>query len=477
MRAVGDNDIRGPVGVRVVRVAEHLAEVTALRVHPLGDLVVAHRVVVRLAQARGLRPRVPQVGQQPVVGHVTHRLHGVRPGLPGERGQSPRDGGEHVRARRAWVRGAQVSVVSGQDGGAVSAEVGGALLVPQPRRVPRDGDVPDRGRRPRRVERLQVGEVHGGLVRGAVGDRQQVKEADPQREVHPRRHAEFLSPFLIERAGDGPAVPAAPYGAGPPGCPPWSGEASRSWCRVAAGGLVGWRVSWVRDWLPVVAGAAPGLAVPRPLGRDGSRSRGARPGGRARVARAPALPRGARSPWVVLAQRGEPVLRSPPRAVSGINDHDGKSRVVSHLHQPLAQLPGGDAGDRAAERPAPPPAGRPAPVPFAALVPGLGEVDVLDHDRAGAVLAGGSDEAADGGAEPPVADGGGQPGQLQRHRERQAEHIPVGRDHSDPKVAGVQVDGHHRVAPQFRQRRDGTGAVFHDPSRYQRPEAGSQLMS
>src|SRR5258708_27454858 len=101
-------------------------------------------------------------------------------------------------------------------------------------------------------------------------------------------------PFLAEIAGDGPGYPAAPHGPGSPGCLPWSGEVSWSWCRVAAGGLVGWRVSWVRARSPGWSGVAPGLAVPPPSGRAGSLSRGAWPGGRVRVARSPALPRGAR---------------------------------------------------------------------------------------------------------------------------------------------------------------------------------------
>ena len=108
-------------------------------------------------------------------------------------------------------------------------------------------------------------------------------------------------------------MPAVPDGAGPPGGPLWSGGAGRSWCRVAAGGLVGWRVSWVRAWLPGWSWVAPGLAVPRPLGRDGSRSRGARPGGRARVARAPALPRGARSPSGGARAKGR-ASAAPPTA-------------------------------------------------------------------------------------------------------------------------------------------------------------------
>jgi hypothetical protein len=157
---------------------------------------------------------------------------------------------------------------------------------------------------------------------------------------------------------------------------------------------------------------------------------------------------------VVLAQGGEPVLRPPPRAVGGINDDDEQARVGGHLHQPLAQLPGRDARHRAAERPAPLPAGGPAPAVFAALVPGLGEVEVLDHDGPRPVLAGGGDQAADRGPQPAVAGGGGPPGQLQRHRERHAEHVPVGCDDGDGQVPGVQVDGDDREPPQLPQRGD-----------------------
>ncbi len=112
---------------------------------------------------------------------------------------------------------------------------------------------------------------------------------------------------------------------------------------------------------------------------------------------------------------------------------------------------------------------------LAALGAGLGEVEVLDHDRPRAVLPGGGDQAADRGPQPPVPGGGGQPGQVQRHRERDAEHVPVRRDDGDGEVAGVDVDRHHRVraaVPPATGR--GRAATFHDPSRYQRPEAGSQ---
>src|SRR5271165_3801825 len=112
-------------------------------------------------------------------------------------------------------------------------------------------------------------------------------------------------------AGHSPASTAAPDGLGLPGYLPWSGEAVWSWCRVAAGGLVGWRVSWVRPGPPGVSGVAPGLAVPPPLGRCGSLSRGAWPGGPDRVARSPALPRGGRSPWGGAPAAGRASARPP----------------------------------------------------------------------------------------------------------------------------------------------------------------------
>ena len=115
-------------------------------------------------------------------------------------------------------------------------------------------------------------------------------------------------------------------------------------------------------------------------------------------------------------------------------------------------------------------------MPFAALVPGLGEVEVLDHDGPRAVFPAAAMRrlTARGAA---VAGGGGPPGQLQRHRERGPGHVPVGRDDRDPEVAGVDVDGRHRVAPEFLQRAGAGGGPSHGPSRYHRPEAGSSVMS
>jgi hypothetical protein len=59
---------------------------------------------------------------------------------------------------------------------------------------------------------------------------------------------------------------------------------------------------------------------------------------------------------------------------------------------------------------------------------------------------GSRDEDADGGAEAPVAGGGGQPGQVQGNRERGAGDVAVGREDGGLQVAGVDVDGYDRVA-------------------------------
>ena len=125
-------------------------------------------------------------------------------------------------------------------------------------------------------------------------------------------------------------MPAAPDGPGLPGRLPWSGEASWSWRRVAAGCLVGWRVSWVRAWLPGFPWFAPGLAVPPPPGRCGSRSRLSWPGGRARVARYQRCRVVPGCFLVVLPQRGQPVPRPPPGGICRVGDDYRQAGVRGH---------------------------------------------------------------------------------------------------------------------------------------------------
>ena len=68
---------------------------------------------------------------------------------------------------------------------------------------------------------------------------------------------------------------------------------------------------------------------------------------------------------------------------------------------------------------------------------------------------------------------GGQPGQLQRDRDRGAQHVAVRRDDRDGQVGGVDVDRHHRVSPQFLQRRRrGRGGL---PAGVQVPAPGCRV--
>ena len=208
-----------------------------------------------------------------------------------------------------------------------------------------------------------------------------------------RRPRTVLGRLVARRYPVGPAglgagwLPGASWGGGFP------------WCGAGCRGGPGSRLGWPRRLLR--GGAVPCRASPGPVAESAS------PGHqRCRV-----VPGRFR---VVLPQRAEPVLGPPPGGVSRINDDHVQPRGGGHLHQPAAELPGRDAGHQPPEGPAPPAAGGAVPVALASLGPGLGEVQVLDHDRAGAVLFRGGDEGADGGPQPPVPGGGGPPGQVQR---------------------------------------------------------------
>ena len=252
-----------------------------------------------------------------------------------------------------------------------------------------------------------------------------------------RRPRTVLGRLVARRYPVGPAglgagwLPGASWGGGFP----WCGSCRRG----GPGSRLGWPCRLLRG------GAVPCRASPGPVAEPASPEHQ-----RCRV-----VPGRLR---VVLPQRGEPVLGSPPRGVRGIGDDHVQARVGGHLHQPAAELPGRDPGDRAAEPAAPLPAGRPAPVPLAALGPRVGEVQVFDRDGPRPVLPRGGDEGADGAAEPPVPGGGGQPGQVQRHRERHAHDVPVRRHDRDREVPGVDVDRQHRIRPQLTQSRGRAGS-------------------
>ena len=193
---------------------------------------------------------------------------------------------------------------------------------------------------------------------------------------------------------------------------------------------------------------------------------------RARVARRhQRCPRGARSPSGGAPAAGRASAQPPPGGVGRINDDHVQARVGGHLDQPVTEPGGGDARDGAAEPASPPAARGPVPVPLASLGPGPGEVQVLDHERPGAVLFRGGDEGADRGQQPPVTGGGGQrPGRAGCRPG--AEDVAVRRDDRDGEMPGVDVDRHNRVPPQLAQRRRRNGRR---PSRTCRCTSGPVL--
>ena len=220
---------------------------------------------------------------------------------------------------------------------------------------------------------------------------------------------------------------------------------------------MGWRGSWGRVLPLGISWSAPGLAAPRPPGRCGSLPRGAWPGGRARVARAPALPRGARSSRGGARGAGR---ASAARPIARYRQDQRRSRarpalalICTSRSRNLAV--GMPETARRNPRPRRPRTGWPGSLAAFGACPG--KVEVLDHNCPRALFPRGGDDGADRVAEPPVPRGGGQPGQVQRHRERRACHVPVSCHDGDGEVAGVDVDRHDRMRPEFAQRRGRPG--------------------
>ena len=197
-------------------------------------------------------------------------------------------------------------------------------------------------------------------------------------------------------------------------------------------GMSGW--PW-RSYATVVAAAGPGGACrpwwcgwPRVLGgqlsggwsagRRRSRRPVAAPGSRAHACRSPPRPHDGR--W-----RG-PVIPGAGAGRASAQPPTGRCTPGRPRSRPdPCWLPSGPAGPgtgrRASRRPAPGSGGparraRAGTVPLASLLPGLSEVQVLDHDRPAAALAGQPDQRGDGRAQPPVALAGGQPRQHDRDR-------------------------------------------------------------
>jgi hypothetical protein len=124
---------------------------------------------------------------------------------------------------------------------------------------------------------------------------------------------------------------------------------------------------------------------------------------------------------------------------------------VRHLDQAVAEPGGRNARDGPPERPAAPASRRAVRCLLASFRAGLGEVEVLDHDRSRPVVFRGGDKAADGCPQPPIPCSSGQADQVEGDGDRDAEDIAVRADDGDGQVPGVDVDGHHRGLSQLAQ--------------------------
>ena len=89
---------------------------------------------------------------------------------------------------------------------------------------------------------------------------------------------------------------------------------------------------------------------------------------------------------------------------------------------------------------------------FASLAAGVGEVQVLDHDGAGPMLAGRGQDARDCGPQPPVPSASGQARQWQGDGERDADLVAIRVQHRHREVPGVHVHRNDGALPGPRQR-------------------------
>ncbi len=177
----------------------------------------------------------------------------------------------------------------------------------------------------------------------------------------------------------------------------------------------------------------------------------------------------------LMLKRGEPVLRRPPGGAGGVDGDHRESRVEGHLGEPVPEPGRGDAGHQCPEPPTAAAARRAVPGTFPAQGPGLGEVQVLDHDRACPVLPGCADQGGDGGPDAAVPLAGGQPGQGKGDRDREADGVPVGGERPGGEVPGVHVDRDHRVRAEFCEVRGGAGRRL--PARVQVPAPGARVQA
>jgi hypothetical protein len=121
-------------------------------------------------------------------------------------------------------------------------------------------------------------------------------------------------------------------------------------------------------------------------------------------------------------QRLLPVLAAPHARPRGIHRDDPQPSVGGHADQQVPELPGRHPSHDPAEGLAAPAAAEGLPAGTA----GVGEVEVLDRQRAAAVRFGEPKQLGDHGAEPAIAGAGGLPVEVERDRVGLAEWVAGG---------------------------------------------------
>jgi hypothetical protein len=213
-----------------------------------------------------------------------------------------------------------------------------------------------------------------------------------------RRERSSASWWPGDRAGRLGLVPSGwlPSGVAVPGFPLLRlGQAGC--CRCGLHGGVGSSLSPIHWWVRVTPFPSP-CSLSEPASSDHHRGGVVAAGIRRTV-----------------TERFEPMFGTPAAGVGRVNGDHRESGVGSHLGQAVAELGGRDTGDEPPERtPTTTPRGA-SPAVFTADGSGFGEVEVLDHDRAGAVTVGERQQFGHGLTQPPVSCRRRQPGQVNGH--------------------------------------------------------------
>jgi hypothetical protein len=155
----------------------------------------------------------------------------------------------------------------------------------------------------------------------------------------------------------------------------------------------------------------------------------------------------------LLLQGFTPVLVAPAAGVGRVHADHRDSAADRHADQPIPELGGGNSSDVATQSFPPFSAAEGFPAGGA----GVGEVEILRHDRRAVVLLGVIEQGGDRRAYPTIALGSTEARGEHFDAGRLADRITVCVGHANSEVAVVEVDPQHPPAAQFIKRGCGFG--------------------